>query len=123
MECEVLELSANSPQAVGGARRVVAGYLGDWGCRNAEDVLLVFSELVTNAVRHAGGADRIVLQHSGPVVTVAVYDANHEAPEMQSNPGGLGGFGLRIVDQLAMGWGWTGTAAGKQVWAELSCLD
>ena len=123
MESDAFELSANSPQAIGSARRVVEGHLGDWGCRNADDVLLVFSELVTNAVRHAGGSDRIVLQRTGPIVTVAVHDANHEVPEMCSHPGRRGGFGLRIVDQLAIAWGWMGTATGKQVWAEMSCVD
>ena len=93
MESEAFELSANNPPAIGNARRVVEGYLGDWGCRNADDVLLVFSELVTNVVRHAGGADRIVLQHTGPVVTVAVHDANHEVPEMSSHPGDWAGSG------------------------------
>ena len=123
MESEALELSANSPQAISSARRVVERYLGHWGCGNADDVLLVFSELVTNAVRHAGGADRIVLEHTGPVVTVAVHDANHQVPEMCSHSGARGGFGLRIVDQLAIACGWMGTATGKHVWAEMSCID
>ena len=86
-------------------------------------MLLVFSELVTNAVRHGGGAHRIVVQHTDHIVTLTVYDAGDQPPEIHTPQDGLGGFGLKIVDQLATSWGWTPTAAGKHVWAELACFD
>ena len=37
----------------------VEGRLLEWGCGHLDDALLVFSELVTNAVTHAGSAERV----------------------------------------------------------------
>jgi two-component sensor histidine kinase len=121
MEAGTLELRASSPDDVTTARHVLEARLLEWGCARAGDVLVVFSELVTNAVKYAGGAARIVLHTTHEMIRIAVYDADHRSPEMRPQGGASGGFGLRIVDELTVDWGWRPTADGKEVWAELSC--
>jgi Histidine kinase-like ATPase domain len=123
MEVGTFEVSADSPADIPRARRMAEMRLEEWGCSPGDDVLLVLSELVTNAVEHAGGAARIVVQNSDGIVTIVVHDANPVAPAMRSRPDESGGFGLRIVDQLTIEWGWTPAFGGKQVWAEVPCPD
>jgi anti-sigma regulatory factor (Ser/Thr protein kinase) len=84
-------------------------------------VLLVFSELVTNAVNHAGRAERVQVRLDEAAVTVAVEDPSPSGPLMRAEGGASGGFGLRIVDQLAIEWGWARTETGKTVWARVRC--
>jgi hypothetical protein len=68
----------------------------------AEDVLLVVSELVTNACLHAEGPDQ-------------------PAPRTPHRAGRPGGHGMFIVQRLCLDWGVVRTpgVAGKKVWAEL----
>ncbi len=70
--------------------------------RHADAVLLVVSELVTNAVRHAGGVTAFQLDHSDRGVTVSVYDATDDPPRTAAlDPARPGGFGLHLVRGLA----------------------
>ena len=80
-----------------------------WQCGNIADGLLVFSELVTNAVTHAGGASRIVITHGDELLRFDVDDRTHSSPERRAAAGVDGGFGLRIVARLSDGWGWDQT--------------
>jgi len=123
MEAGTFKLAADNPADIAPARHLVEMRLEEWGCEHGEDVLLVLSELVTNAVKHAGGAARIVVHSSDGVVRIVVHDANPVAPKMRSRPDESGGFGLRIVDHLTIEWGWTPESEGKQVWAEVSCPE
>jgi anti-sigma regulatory factor (Ser/Thr protein kinase) len=88
------------------------------------DVMLVASELVTNAVLHSGCFDRHLLevevQFDDDRITVSVRDpglsgrsARPMAVERVS-----GGWGLRIVEQLAARWG-AERQDGYRVWAEI----
>ncbi len=91
------------------------------GSDSVDDVTLVASELIGNAIRHAGG-DRDawvvlwVVQDGG--VTVSVEDPSHDLP-VRRNPGpdATSGRGLAIVDTLSQDWGVEHTARGKRVWA------
>ena len=94
-----------------------------WGCGSLDDVLLVFSELVTNAVTHAGSAESVLVRLDDTAVTVVVEDASASSPQMRVGGDASGGFGLRLVDQLATEWGWEQTDTGKKVWANVPCLD
>lgn len=88
----------------------------------AEDVLLMTSELVTNACQHAAGPYALVLTRHGPLVRVAVRDADDRPPVLRPRhvPPGPGGHGLRVVDRLATAWGCEPTdGGGKTVWLEL----
>lgn len=87
-----------------------------------EDVVLVATELVTNAVLHTAGtvevaawrapdgAWRVEVADESPVVPVLQDDV----PLRQPN-----GRGLRIVQALATSWGVVRTDSGKRCWVEL----
>ena len=91
-----------------------------------DDVLLLVSELVSNAVLHAGAGPERPLQVQllrGPrwlVVTVS-----DEGPGFRWRPNveprnESGGWGLYLVDQIADCWGVECTASGARVWFEIA---
>ncbi|MED7821158.1 ATP-binding protein [Streptomyces chiangmaiensis] len=89
----------------------------------AEDVLLVVSELVTNACLHAEGPDELWIACDNKVLRVEVSDrgAGQPAPRTPHRAGRPGGHGMFIVQRLCLDWGVLRTpgVAGKRVWAEL----
>jgi serine/threonine-protein kinase RsbW len=107
--------------AAGEARRFVDGQLRDQGLseETRESARLVSSELVTNALRHGKGKIELRLRLLGDFLRIEVVDQGHDqAPAVrQELPDESGGWGLRIVDQLAVQWGvFEGTT---HVWADL----
>ncbi|MFP8962216.1 ATP-binding protein [Streptomyces nanhaiensis] len=73
------------------------------GERSHDDVLLVVSELVTNAVRHAPGPLTLCLAFAEGRVQVTVRDSDPAPPRPRQadlNSGG-GGFGWSIVERIA----------------------
>lgn len=116
-----LRLSARTPAELRGARATLSRELQGWQCANASDAVLVFSELVTNAVLHAGGAVGITIVHGDRTLRVEVRDADPTIPARRNPRDGIGGFGLGIVTTLCRNWGWTPTADGKVVWADVPC--
>ncbi|MEU3600175.1 ATP-binding protein [Streptomyces sp. NPDC006798] len=90
----------------------------------AEDVLLVVSELVTNACLHADGPDELRVTREGKVLRLEVTDGGtgQPAPRTPHRAGRPGGHGMFIVQRLCLDWGVTRTpgAPGKTVWAELA---
>ncbi|MGW0331135.1 ATP-binding protein [Streptomyces sp. NPDC003011] len=89
----------------------------------AEDVLLVVSELVTNACLHAEGPDELWIACDNKVIRVEVSDkgTGQPAPRTPHRAGRPGGHGMFIVQRLCLDWGVVRApgAAGKTVWAEL----
>ncbi|MGV9284209.1 ATP-binding protein [Streptomyces sp. NPDC003730] len=89
----------------------------------AEDVLLVVSELVTNACLHAEGPDELWITCEKKVIRVEVSDrgTGQPAPRTPHRAGRPGGHGMFIVERLSLDWGVVRTpgVAGKRVWAEL----
>ncbi|MFJ6698141.1 ATP-binding protein [Streptomyces sp. NPDC091272] len=69
----------------------------------AESLVLVVSELVTNAVRHGGGRYTLALSAAPDTFTVDVSDPSPEAPYERTPDfdGGGGGFGWHMVRLLA----------------------
>ncbi|MFE3143514.1 ATP-binding protein [Streptomyces scopuliridis] len=90
----------------------------------AEDVLLVVSELVTNACLHAEGPEGLRVAHTAKVLRLEVTDrgTGQPAPRTPHRAGRPGGHGMFIVQRLCLDWGVVRTpgAAGKTVWAELA---
>ncbi len=87
----------------------------------AENVVLVATELASNAIRY-GLPPTIVelLQHDTRfLVTVADQDLSAEPRIATERPRGQGGFGLRITQLLSLDTAWYRTDRGKVVWAEL----
>lgn len=91
-----------------------------------DDVLLLVTELVSNAVLHAGAGPEHPLHVQllrGPrwlVVTVADEGpgfSRHPTLERHNESGGLGLF---LVDQIADRWGVESTAVGARVWFEMA---
>ena len=103
---------------VGVARRSVEGWLDERGCCSVDDAVLVLSELVTNAMVHAGAGCTIEVQHSNSRVRLEVRDGSPRAPIVVAVPPcDVGGRGLHLVDVITEAWGWEHTADGKRVWA------
>lgn len=83
---------------------------------------LLTSELVTNALLHAG-TDLTVHVEScdgNGSVRIAVDDGSDRAPQMGDlNDEDLGGRGLPLVANLAARWGWEPLPVGKRIWFEV----
>jgi uncharacterized protein YjbJ (UPF0337 family)/anti-sigma regulatory factor (Ser/Thr protein kinase) len=111
------------PRAPREARKFVTETLARWSCdRLAEAASLLTSELVTNAVLHAGTPVELTLCRMGGGVRVEVAD---EAPQSveRARPvrqeEATTGRGLTMVEALAEHWGVTLARSGKSVWFEL----
>ncbi|MEW1718692.1 ATP-binding protein [Streptomyces sp. NPDC093109] len=115
------------------ARDFTRQALHDWGWlpaptadrrAAAEDVLLVVSELVTNACLHAEGPERLCVAYGTKALRLEVTDrgAGQPAPRTPHRAGRPGGHGMFIVQRLCLDWGVVRTpgATGKTVWAELA---
>jgi anti-sigma regulatory factor (Ser/Thr protein kinase) len=103
------------------ARRAAAAAVEAWRLTDlVQDAQLVVSELVTNAVLHAGTTIELVVRRSGDRIRVEVRDANPLLPVIRSHRPDAGtGRGLVMVAQLASAWSVEATRGGKVVWAEL----
>ena len=99
---------ARTPDAVRAARRLVADQFGGLlGSETLDDVQLVVSELVTNAVRYGRGEVDLRMACDGRTLTGAVSDAGRgfqRRPRVH-DPAGVGGHGLYIVGRVSEAWG------------------
>jgi two-component sensor histidine kinase len=89
-------------------------------------VVLIVSELVANAVRHAapGRAGlRVSWEFVADAIRVEVADEDPDTPSPRvprvTEPGGRG---LTIVDALSYEWGFDRLPQGKRVWARIPVL-
>ncbi|THJ37367.1 ATP-binding protein [Candidatus Frankia alpina] len=108
------------PAAPGQARRRLAADLAGRGvpAEVTETVLLLASELVTNAVLHGHGEPVLEIRTTESTVWVGVRDPDHHPPQARpTDADSLGGRGLHLVDALAEDWGAVPVAGdGKTVW-------
>jgi anti-sigma regulatory factor (Ser/Thr protein kinase) len=80
-------------------------------------VLLLTSEVVTNAILHARTPLRLTASLEGGQVQVRVYDRLRLLPRVRSYPADAGtGRGMHLVEALADEWGVEETPNGKCVW-------
>ncbi|MDQ0312328.1 anti-sigma regulatory factor (Ser/Thr protein kinase) [Kitasatospora herbaricolor] len=103
------------------ARELTRDTLQEWDHRGedyAHAVLLV-SELVTNAHRHAGGPADLELHPVPGGVLLRVSDASSRLP-VRREPGADGGFGMHLLARLSESWGVEPFPGGKSVWARLA---
>jgi hypothetical protein len=84
---------------------------------------IVASELVNNAVEHAGTMLRVRITLRRRHLHVAVSDGSGAPPVLGRSARGNGGRGLRLVDAIANSWGHLPTGDGKVVWAALRRAD
>ena len=111
-------------EAGSAARQAVLAGDGDMPAPVREDVLLLVTELVTNAVRHAGAGAapsvRVELRRWPRRVRLEVVDpgTSFTAPAAFRKDAS-GGWGLFLIDRIADRWGVTRVAAGTCVWFEI----
>jgi len=101
--------------AVTGARRFVAGLLGDSPREVVDAVTVMVSELAANCVVHAGTEFEVCVHRSPSSVRVEVTDGSSTQPALQAaKPDDLKGRGVFIVDALADDWGVSTAPAGRE---------
>ena len=138
--------------AVSSAREFVRHVLADWGSEAdqadlsaalSDDVSLVASEMVANALQHGVGLDPpqdavpadpqpaaepdeqvgLTLLATPSVLLCVVNDPSNDAPVPRLlDAGTASGRGLHLIESLSESWGWSpvagdGVHAGKAVWA------
>ena len=109
---------SHDPVSVKAARRFVSEQLDDADDATRERVVLLVSELGSNAVRHAGTGFHVAVGRRGAVVFVEVSDSGPGEPSMQQRDATQPtGRGLQLVHDLAREWGVRRGAQGtKTVW-------
>ncbi|WP_433246577.1 ATP-binding protein [Streptosporangium sp. CA-135522] len=117
-----------TPEAVSAARHRISAAVRSWGVRLDRDLAyaieLVASELLTNALVHAGGtliagavldADRLVVE---------VFDSSPVEPRpREANRDDEGGRGLALIGSFALAGGCEPIRGGKRCWALLEVPD
>ena len=102
------------------ARRFTRRTLAGWGLDQLGDLTeLLTSELITNALLHAGSPTQLRIFRNR-YLTVEVADLDTHAPRpRRALEGDEGGRGMHLVDELAHRWGSRSTETGKVVWFEV----
>jgi PAS domain S-box-containing protein len=126
-----------TPHAPAHARKFVRQVLGEWRLSHlAEDAVLLTSELVTNAVVHAGTGIELTCRldvDANPAKLEIEVDDHHPtrtilaADPMPAGGGPDGmrtsGRGLALAGMLADAWGVTYTRTAKRVWVRMELTD
>ncbi|MBW3555932.1 MAG: PAS domain S-box protein [Actinobacteria bacterium] len=106
------------PASAGRARRFVSEVLGEWHLEVMTEVAsLLVSEVVTNAVLHAGTEVTVQLRRSPEDVRVEVADGSTQsATRRHYDREASTGRGLALVEALSDDWGVDADGSGKTVW-------
>jgi len=103
------------------ARAFCHGVLSTWQVpeHKREDIVLVVSELVTNAILHGGAAEQLRLRRTARRVVIEVFDHGPRMPHPRAaDLKAESGRGLHLVARLADRWGARPLRGGKVVWCE-----
>ena len=105
------------------ARALLRAATEDWGLDDDlyQDAAMVVTELVANAVDHAGTGSTLTVDLDDRGLRVAVRDGRADcAPRPRPvDPTAPRGRGLQMIDALTASWGVVMHADGKTVWAVL----
>ncbi|SHH88835.1 PAS domain S-box-containing protein [Streptomyces sp. 3214.6] len=118
-------------RSVATARSFVRDTLQGWGFADiVDDAVVLTSELVTNAVVHAGTHADVLCLRSDDGVRIEVADRYPEreiplqgSPATMGSPDREGGRGLQLCAAIAGRWGVEYTPTHKQVWFQLDLPD
>jgi anti-sigma regulatory factor (Ser/Thr protein kinase) len=119
------QVFAGDPRSPAAARRFVKSVIGELIGGPAPDPLcddleLVVSELVTNAVRAGSERVGVAVSVEDDCVLVRVSDDAEGWPEpREADVDDIGGRGLPMVNAISTAWGVRPSGQGKVVWAEL----
>ncbi|WP_184583002.1 SpoIIE family protein phosphatase [Lipingzhangella halophila] len=117
-----------APETAGEARVFVREKLQDWGIEHSsDDIILLVSELVTNAVVHAESTLELTVRRLPDAVEVVVADRTPERAVPRVGPltvdastqgenGRDGGLGLALAAAIASSWGVSYSKEDKAVW-------
>ena len=113
-------------QAAGAARRFLRAALARWAIprledRVLDDATLLISELVTNAVVHAGTAVDVMCRLDAGLV-LEISD-RHPVRVLHQDRGDEGGRGLHLVAALSEEWGVTYRRDRKTVWCRIAVTE
>ncbi|SDG91778.1 SpoIIE family protein phosphatase [Nonomuraea jiangxiensis] len=122
-----------TPHAPAHARKFVRQVLGEWRLNHlAEDAVLLASELVTNAVVHAGTGIELTCRldvDADPAKLEIEVDDHHPTRTILAEEGmptdtlRTSGRGLALAGLLADAWGVTYTKTAKRVWVRMELAD
>ena len=110
------------PESAALARKAVQDALHKWGLEGpVSDLMLVVSELVTNAYRYGAAPVVLHLTVEEDHLVVGVEDSEPTALPIprdaeDSEPTGRG---LRLISAMTTHWGWSREHGNKVVWAQL----
>ena len=121
MSDAVRHLTADLPRrttSIHAARQLVAIHVTGLSDARLADACLMVSELVTNALVHGTGAISLRIATESGRVTIEVADEGDGEVAIAPDPGAAGGWGLRVVDELADDWG--SHAGSTRVWLSMA---
>jgi anti-sigma regulatory factor (Ser/Thr protein kinase) len=109
--------------AIARARTFAADHCRAWNCvEQLDDVVLIVSELATNAVVHARSGHVITMRRRSGAIRIEVRDASARAPDLRElSVTEESGRGMLLVSALAVAWGVEPNDDGKLVWADVLC--
>jgi DNA-binding NarL/FixJ family response regulator len=107
------------------AREFVSQTLERWRCTDATAIIdLLVSEIVANAVLHAGTPSELAVQLLDDRVRVAVTDHDPAQPKRRpDNPLTSTGRGIALIERLSLAWGIDRVPEGKRIWFETTRPD
>ncbi len=102
------------------ARHHTADALMAWGVDHlVDDAVLIVSELITNAVRHAQSPTRLDLRCVDATLWIGVHDDSLDEPTVREwRHDDSGGLGLLVVGAVSR-WHIESDSSGKTVWCTL----
>jgi anti-sigma regulatory factor (Ser/Thr protein kinase) len=117
-------IDRSDPRAARHARQFISGVLLDWDLADQrETIVLLVSEVVTNALSHTDGEVELTMSRLPGLVRVEVTDERATAPHNLG--GGLldeSGRGVPLLGGFSDRWGTLPRGEGKVVWFELDDL-
>src|SRR5215211_261381 len=115
-----------SPASVGTARSFIEARTAAWSFPEpaGSQLVLIASELVTNAVLHARTELTLTLELRDGRLRISVKDRSKAPPTLRHyQADALTGRGLGVVAALSDRWGISAAADGKVVWAEVPASE